>query len=387
MVEVPGNPIQVGLGLKHGCFLDDKGAPWCWGDNSAGQLGRAGTASTVPVKVTLLGAAKATDLVSGDTFTCALTDAQEVQCWGKVYTGDDSAVRRIKDAGGTQTLAQAVGLASGRTHACARITDGTSTALECWGTNANHEIGDGVDTSGSPFAVRITAHALDKTGKKLDPAALGFDQVTESLGGKGYTCALRSREVYCWGRAKALVNTRVETLATNAPLYLSSADHDSLIFDSLPDVDRMLPQGRVDRGFCALEAANDGRRLVCRSAGTNKDLLLTQIPLTGLSPGEISRVVGTRATLPGSARNVPVLCLRQADAVKCFFGGARTDAPFPNASADLKPVVGLDHGVSAFDAYPAATGLRICGIESTTLKCAEGWAPPDAPALKNVVGH
>jgi len=56
-VSLPGfSAASVGVGFSHACALDASGAMFCWGDDSAGQLGNGTTSSplmplTMPVPV------------------------------------------------------------------------------------------------------------------------------------------------------------------------------------------------------------------------------------------------------------------------------------------------------------------------------------------------
>jgi alpha-tubulin suppressor-like RCC1 family protein len=56
-VSLPGfSAVSVGVGFNHACAVDASGAMFCWGDDSAGQLGNGTTSSpllplTMPVLV------------------------------------------------------------------------------------------------------------------------------------------------------------------------------------------------------------------------------------------------------------------------------------------------------------------------------------------------
>jgi regulator of chromosome condensation (RCC1) repeat-containing protein len=64
------------------------GGVLCWGDNSSGELGNGtNTGSTVPVAVSgLIGGVQA--ISAGSEFTCAVTEAGAVECWGNNGDGN-----------------------------------------------------------------------------------------------------------------------------------------------------------------------------------------------------------------------------------------------------------------------------------------------------------
>src|SRR5438874_2529521 len=80
--------VQVSAGGNHACAVTTAGAVMCWGWNGYGQLGRPGiTSSAVPVVVR--GLARGVAAISaGDLHTCALTTAGGVECWGSGASGE-----------------------------------------------------------------------------------------------------------------------------------------------------------------------------------------------------------------------------------------------------------------------------------------------------------
>jgi len=75
-----GDLDDVAPGAAHSCAIDPEGRAWCWGDNSAGQLGvpagePRGPVATHPER-------RFRDLALGGRFTCGITLADEVLCWG-----------------------------------------------------------------------------------------------------------------------------------------------------------------------------------------------------------------------------------------------------------------------------------------------------------------
>jgi alpha-tubulin suppressor-like RCC1 family protein len=222
-------PALISAGDNHTCGQDSAGTLKCWGDNSAGELGTGNNSpSTTPVPVS--GLSKVFDLSTaynrtcvvtayggavmcwgddsvgnlgdgdntfsnqntptqvvgltsgwksvrvGYAFSCALSTAGAVKCWGAVPNALGGFALTPVDV---PTLDGGVGqITVGHDHACARLTSG---AVECWGDNSNGEIGN---NSTSPVYTPVQVIAANAT----DVAA-----------GWRTTCAVVSTTDYCWG--------------------------------------------------------------------------------------------------------------------------------------------------------------------------------------------
>ena len=82
---------QVAAGDNYTCALSSAGAVYCWGVNSDGQLGNsANTTSDVPVAVTTSGALSGvtiTQISAGHGGPCALGSTGAAYCWGLGTSG------------------------------------------------------------------------------------------------------------------------------------------------------------------------------------------------------------------------------------------------------------------------------------------------------------
>lgn len=174
---------QVVAGGYHTCARVVGGDVWCWGDNSAGQLGDGtNTSSNRAVRVAGLGGV--TDLSAGFAFTCATTAAGPSYCWGDNAEGQlgDGTRRNRNTPTEVSGLPQAVQIAAGTGHACAVTAAG---AAMCWGRNGNGELGDGTRRN------------------RTSPVQVGGDlntRVVQIGAGEFHSCAMRRNgSLACWG--------------------------------------------------------------------------------------------------------------------------------------------------------------------------------------------
>ncbi len=96
----------------------------------------------------------------GSNFTCALTAAGGVRCWGynsDGQIGDETelAVDRLAPAA-TDVLTGVQAIGVGFAHTCALMTGG---GVRCWGANAAGQLGDGLTPE-----LQATPPGLDAPG-------------------------------------------------------------------------------------------------------------------------------------------------------------------------------------------------------------------------------
>lgn len=183
---------SVSAGALHSCGVTAYGKGYCWGNNSAGQLGTGTTvSSTTPVAIA--GGLAFTSLSAGFLSTCGVTTAGAAYCWGGLALGIDSATHAsgcitqacptpLPVAGGLRFSSVSVG----DYHACGVTTDG---AAYCWGEGQEGELGAGFTSYSSNLSPVDTPVAV--TG--------GRTFATVSAGHK-HTCGLTLEgSAFCWG--------------------------------------------------------------------------------------------------------------------------------------------------------------------------------------------
>lgn len=85
--------LSAGTGY-HSCGIARDGAAFCWGGNTAGQLGIGAVSPTTcnsvpcsPTPAAVAGGLKFRSLSAGDAFTCGVTTSGELYCWGSNDSG------------------------------------------------------------------------------------------------------------------------------------------------------------------------------------------------------------------------------------------------------------------------------------------------------------
>ena len=171
---------SISAGLSHTCALA-RGTVYCWGNNDHGQLGDGTRAShDTPMRAAL--ARSLTSVVSGSGFSCGLVSDGTAYCWGariRGQIGDGSANDRITPVKVSSNVSFAM-LAAGWNHVCGLTESGRA---YCWGANDSGQLGDGTITDRStPTAVRTDV------------------RFTTLNAGSAHTCGTTpSGAAYCWG--------------------------------------------------------------------------------------------------------------------------------------------------------------------------------------------
>jgi alpha-tubulin suppressor-like RCC1 family protein len=176
-IDGVGSVARVAVGLYFTCLLGTNGELRCYGMNDVGQLGVGSTEiKALPTTVNGFdGSVRAVSASMGGQYTCAVTSAGSVWCWGKLpRAGVVTSPRRVDG------IDDAVDIAVGSAHACIRTKSG---GVRCWGANGYGQLGNG-------------ENADSDTPKDT----LYLSDIAMIATGANHTCAVRTEgTVFCWG--------------------------------------------------------------------------------------------------------------------------------------------------------------------------------------------
>lgn len=232
--------VGLSAGAKHSCALTDSGGVKCWGFNNRGQLGDSSyTNRSVPVDVVGLESG-VLDVSTGNNYSCALTVAGGVKCWG----GNDmygnlgnglSCGQVCPDQTSNFDCCPTPHDVTGLTSGVKQISSGLATCVvtdaggvKCWGRNYWGCLGDGtttdrstpVDVVGLSSGVVAVKTAGDHscaitetgglkcwgwgTGSYIPVDVLGLESgVVQVTMGYDHTCVLMDTGgVKCWGQGR-----------------------------------------------------------------------------------------------------------------------------------------------------------------------------------------
>ena len=194
---------EIAAGGHHTCALTEAGGVKCWGGNSYGQLGD-GSAIQRNAPVDVVGLTTGVKAIrAGGPYTCALTTAGGVKCWGRNYAGQLGDGTDVPSNTPVDVVGLTVGvkaIAGGGHHTCALTEAG---GVKCWGSNDSGQLGDGM--------------MLDR---RTPVDVVGLARGVRAIAtGAHHTCALiEAGGVKCWGDNDSGEVGDETTLQRNTPV-------------------------------------------------------------------------------------------------------------------------------------------------------------------------
>jgi alpha-tubulin suppressor-like RCC1 family protein len=208
---------SVNTGYKHTCALIGSGSVSCWGANEVGELGNGTLASSsTPVAVSALSGVVANS--SGAAHTCAVLTDGTVYCWGDNEVGELGlgVLNQVAPYGLSSPeqvigISNAVGVSAGFLHTCVLISGGS---IECWGYNADGQVGNNTVTAVRPHAEPFPVHVV------------GITDALAISAGNFHTCALiADGKVKCWGYIVPSDLVADELLNSPVPQQTAGIEH------------------------------------------------------------------------------------------------------------------------------------------------------------------
>jgi len=139
------NIIAISAGFNHTCAIKEINAAthelYCWGDNSANQLGIGNYAG--PTNVPVLVGLDPRAVACGERHTCAINTSDNVYCWGSNDQGQSGNGSGATGSNIPLTVSfSAATITTGANHTCATAT-GPMGDTYCWGKNDHGQLGLG----------------------------------------------------------------------------------------------------------------------------------------------------------------------------------------------------------------------------------------------------
>jgi alpha-tubulin suppressor-like RCC1 family protein len=258
--ELPADPLPVPApdvlhlvaGESFSCAITGAGHVTCWGSNSDGELGNGEIATQrAPVKI----ATQVQNITTGLHHTCFSDSNRDIICWGdnrygQVMPGGPALIEAPRMIGQKGYL-----IAAGDRHTC--VVDGVSNAfIHCWGDNAALQLGN---ATGMVRVADVSPNAIEWYGLAAGARA---------------TCGVDdAHELFCFGEVPGSVPGRPPTQASGS--YTTMYRNDGLTRSLAVADHAVLAQSSVDNTSVAFGIEPE------MSCGAHGDLSLpTTLPPT-----------------------------------------------------------------------------------------------------------
>lgn len=214
---VPGlsDIVSLAAGDADTCAVDGNGRAWCWGADDHGQIGDgSGPGAPVPTPTrvdTSGGAGPLSEISVGRSHVCALggEPGLRVWCWGSDSAGQLGNGGADSDTATPTPVSSSVlvaGLNAGGDSTCATnyaadflITGDYTPGAYCWGDNSSGQLGVG-DLADRTEPARVARGQLQPSPSSVAFSGLPVPLLVNLTVGRTHTCAADvDGVVYCWG--------------------------------------------------------------------------------------------------------------------------------------------------------------------------------------------
>jgi alpha-tubulin suppressor-like RCC1 family protein len=345
-IAVPTDVTEVdsatalALGDDHTCALLENKSVQCWGDNFNGQIGNGSTNDEIFSPQTVSGINSAIAIAANRDTTCAILEDKSTQCWGNNANGQlgnrDSALLASNIPVVTQDIINATQIELGEEFACALINNNGNFAIQCWGDNAEGQIGTkSFDSIAAPTAPSNISKA-----------------VTDVVTGSGHSCALYDDgTIDCWGR-----NARGE-------LGIGSLSHSTTPI-TVPDISTAVAIG--SGGFTTCAVLSDGtvkcwgRSLTAQVGAYNPEESL-------LSPVSVPNINTATSVKLGTNHACAILSDADQNTIACWGKNDSGQLGVSGASSSLTPVEVSD--ISSAVSLTLAANYSCAILLDGTVRC------------------
>jgi alpha-tubulin suppressor-like RCC1 family protein len=281
-VTDPGPWYQVSAGRDHTCAIKTDGTAWCWGTDANGELGNAGTTGdqVSPSPVTNADNVPWTQISAGIYSTCGIKVDGSLWCWG-----GDSAGQLGNGAGGSSTQPSAVTsslpwtmVSMGYGTACGIKSDNT---LWCWGDASYGRLGNGTTSPAlqSPAQVGsdkwsyIRTSAATVCGIKTDGSLWCWGNDGVGILGNGATLTADQTRPYPVAEPGPWRNVAVGSWATCATKIDGSGwcwgkNERMLGYGALPGADVSYPRQVVGTDWAMIDGGGASLRCGVKNDGS-----------------------------------------------------------------------------------------------------------------------
>jgi alpha-tubulin suppressor-like RCC1 family protein len=172
----------LGMGKDFSCAVTHAGQVYCWGNNDHGQLGRKIGSHKNYAPQLIKGLEDIVDIDGGSKATCSVNENGDLFCWGSNEFGQmaNDVPKNYEDPKKIMGIPPVLRIAVGHNHVCALTKDQN---VWCWGNNDFGQLGLG-----------------SKIASAIPQKVPGLDKIVNVTTGVDHSCALNEKgEQFCWG--------------------------------------------------------------------------------------------------------------------------------------------------------------------------------------------